>query len=155
MTNNLFKNFESKCGQLINIDEMVSSFDLPRYDHDTLILNGLKVATINRNDYSVKFVDENTRAFFNQEAISSGLVDHIKENLKINEVPENIAVLVAINRNTDEANNFYNEDIKKSKLSSLIDNIFKTEEEKHYEKLVSHRSKLKDEVTKKSPKIKL
>lgn len=154
MNKEIFKNFETKRGSLNNIDEVIDAFEQPMYEDDLLKISGLDIATLNRNNYSVKFLDDNRRAFFIQETISSGLLDFVKENLKIDEVPENIAVLVAIDRNLNEAEKFYKNE-NKSLLSKILDNFLKSENDKQYEKLDNHRHKLKEEQIKKSNNIKI
>jgi hypothetical protein len=150
--NKLFDNFSSKRGGISNIDEAIDAFDLPMSSPDTLFLHGIKIATIQDTDYLTKFVSEDMRTVFKQELISSGLLDHIKETLKISEVPENIAVLIAVNRNLDEAYAFYNKD-NGNKLLTFIDNMLKNKEEIRYDNLVNHRHELKQEEVKKSNKL--
>ena len=150
----MYQNFKKQSGSINNLDEVIDAFDLPSYSPDVLLVNNNPVAEINTNTFEVKFVNEDSRKEFEKEAKSSGLLEQMKYELELDEIPENLLAITAANQSLDEVKSIYEEERKnKNSLLSFIDNLVSSNKESQANKLENHRNNLKRKETSKYRRI--
>lgn len=155
MSKDIYKNFSKKNGTLSNLDEAIEAFDVLAFNADTLLLNGEEIATINNVTFAVDFFSEEANLKFQEEIKDSGLLNHIRSELNIDDVPLNIAAVIAKDKNINSVKEHYeNQNNDQNGLLSFVNNLLKSKEEKQSEKLENHRSKLKEKEISKSKKLK-
>lgn len=151
MKKEYLQNFKVKRGGIENIDDMIDSFDLPKFSPNILILNDEEVCTVDPETFKVKFFNEDVRQKFRDEVTSSGFVRFLKNEFEQKNMTENVVAVAAIDESLHFVKQYYDsKQDKKRTLGSLIENFLKTEDSKQYEKLIAYRNKLKDKEIEKS-----
>ncbi len=155
MNEEMYKNFSKKNGTLNNLNDAIDAFDVLTFNADTLILNNEEIATVNNVTFAVDFFSEEASIKFQEEIKNSGLLKHIRNELNIEDVPLNIAAVVAKDKSINSVKTHYeNQNNEQNGLLSFVNNLLKSKEEKQSEKLENHRSKLKEKEISKSKKLK-
>jgi hypothetical protein len=96
MKKEYLQNFKVKRGGIENIDDMLDSFDLPKFSPNILILNDEEVCTVDPETFKVKFFNEDVRQKFRDEVTSSGFVRFLKNEFEQKNMTENVVAVAAI-----------------------------------------------------------
>ena len=158
MDNKFLKNITFKKGSIKNLDDVVSSFDIPIYQDDVLCIRDEEVLSFNSNSGHITFKNgKESEDKIIDELKNSGFIQHLCKELNEEEIPLSIAIMSLQEKNIHSASIFFkkeNNENEDTSLVSFVSNLVKSQEQKRSERLEEHRHSLKSKSAKKTKKIK-